>query len=473
MTATVGSLGTGTYQNFDPTGATTTTELGINVYSDGTEIGMQFDQPYYTTNGVTSNVEIDVLDQAGNIVQQANANNVAMQEPFQLTGGLAAGLYEVVIKVDSGPAPSHVVFYAAGDGGFSTDTKFGSAGSTYYPSTHGHNAQAETISVGAAPFWATPNYVHTPSIDTNEPYSSTGPTLQEYNFDGTPLASPTILLKPDITATDANNTSFFIPGQLIDTSTQSIPANPPYPGDPTTSFATPLTPTNDTVSTLPIFTGTSSAAPNLAAVVALMKESNPSLTPNEILEDLITTTTPLDNQVAGTWNVQAGYGLANALAAIRAAQVLSVVSVTPGAGQVVSTIPQYITVTFSQGVNINTLSAANLLVAPTNGATVLVGQPVGVDSATFPSVVRFPITITPAPGRTGNGIYNDAVGRYRDYQRDRHEAVRGLLLLVQPRRPERPKGVAHHLLRSDRHACVQRGSQPGDRHPREHLRLPR
>ncbi len=288
--------------NFNPHGGTQT-EIGINVYTPGTGINMQWDDPYYTSNGVVTDLEFDVLDQAGNVVASGNANAIAQQEPFQTTlltfpNGLATGLYNVVIKVDSGPAPGHVVFYATGDDGFSVDTKFGSAGGTYYPSTTGHNSGAETISVGAVPFWATPAYTHTPSLDVNEPFSSTGPVLKEFAFAGTPLPVPQLLLKPDVSATDANNTSFFGPGEFLDTSNANtlFPANPPYPGDPTTTFANPTTATNQSIPTprqhphrdLPRL------LPTPAAIVAPMKESNPTLTRNDIVENLITTTSSLD-----------------------------------------------------------------------------------------------------------------------------------------------------------------------------------
>ncbi len=140
-----------------------------------------------------------------------------------------------------------------------------------------------------------------------------------------------------------------------------------------------------------------------------MKEANPTLTRDDILENLITTTTPLDNQTPGVWNPQAGYGLANALAALSAVQSLGVESIVPGNNATINNVPGFLTVTFNQPINIATLTAANLLVIGPNGATVTVGAPIGIDSPTDPSIVEFPISIVAAPGQTGNGVYRDAI----------------------------------------------------------------
>ncbi len=404
VNATVGALGAGRYMNFDPTGATTTTEIGINVYETG-DLAMQFDQPYYsTTGGVTSNIEFDVLDANGNLVSQANTNTIANQQPFQiLPKELTPGLYNVVIKVDSGPDPSHIFFYQYADGGFSVDHKFGSAGGTYYPSAFGHASDENSISVGAVPFWGAQPYTN-PTTVVNEPFSAFGPVLKDFTPAGVAM-TPTLLQKPDISGVDGVNTSFFTAGQFIDTTTPVFTANPPYPGNTPTTFTPPTTTTNQSVSTLPTFFGTSSAAPNVAAIGALMRQANPGITRTEILSALQTTATPLDGAAKGTYNAQGGFGLVNGPAAFAAASVLSVVSISPGGGSTIAAAPSFITVTFNKPINISTIQAGSLVFNTFNGAAVTVGQPVGVDSATAPTVVRFPITITPTPGRVANGIY--------------------------------------------------------------------
>ena len=317
-TGTVTGVGTGTFMNFDPNGGTALT-LGINVYEQGSDGPvLQFDQPYYTSSGVTSDVDFYILDQNNNIVASGTDNNVAEQMPLQFSGSLAPGQYKVAVEVVSGPNPGRIEFHEPDDGGFSPDREYGSAGGTTYPSTSGHNASADAITVGALPWFDAAPYF-TPSAGTdNDPYSSFGPVVEEFAADGSKLASPLVLDKPDITAADAITTSFFIPGQIIDTTQASDyeGPNPPYPGSPTTTFGWTSTPTNLNPLDLDTFTGTSAAAPNAAAIGALEKELNPSVTSAQILNAMEATASPLDGQVAGTWNPQAGYGSVNALATL-------------------------------------------------------------------------------------------------------------------------------------------------------------
>ena len=404
VNANVPGLGAGRYMNFDPTGATTATSIGINVYTPGS-ISLQFDQPYYsTTGGVVSNVELDVFNAAGTLVSQANTNTIANQQPFQITpNDLPIGLYTVTIKVDNGPDPGHVIFYQNGDGGFSVDHKFGSAGNTFYPSTHGHNSDFNTISVGAVPFWGSAPYT-SPATVTSEPFSSTGPVLKEFAFDGTPI-TPTLLQKPDISGVDGNNTSFFTPGQFIDTSKPLFTANPPYPGNAPTTFTPPVTQTNQVVANLPTFFGTSAAAPNVAAIAALIREVNPSITQAEIVSALKSTATPLNGAAKGTYSPQGGFGLVNGVAAIQAASVLQVASITPGGGATIASAPTSITVTFNKQINFSSVNAGSLVFNTFNGSSVAIGTPVAVDDPNFPTTIRYPITITPKPGVIANGVY--------------------------------------------------------------------
>jgi len=414
VNATVGTLGAGRYMNFDPTGQTQTTQLGVFVpagQNDAPQLFFQFDQPF---GHATSDVTEYLLDSSGNIAYQSNTNSAATQTAIQefvnpagTSGTIAAGTYTLVVKVNSGADPGHIDVYNPGDGQIAFDHKFGSAGQTFYPTTVGHEETANAISVGAVPFWGAPPYINT-STPTNESFSSFGPGLSLFNPDGS-AKTPQILLKPDLSAPDFNNTSFFIPNQLINTTQPIVGVNPVYPGNQPTTTADPVTTVNDAQPNLPTFSGTSSAAPNLAAVVALIKQVNPTITNAELLNALDSTATPLNGSAKGVWNAQGGFGLTNAAAAISAASTISVNSILPGSAQTLNSIPYSITVNFSKPVNIQTLSAGSLQVAGPNGATVTVGAPVGVDSSTFPTSVQFPILINAAPGRIANGVFTTRV----------------------------------------------------------------
>ena len=403
VNTSVGSLGAGRYMNFNPNGGTQAT-LGVYV-PDTANIWFQFDQPY---GNATSNIVAYLLDANGNIAYQGVSNTTASGSTVQVlvnaagtSADITPGTYSLVVQVVGGSDPGHIYAYNFGDGNAAFDKSFGSAGGTYYPTTLGHSAAANTIGVGAVPYYGAAPYIST-TTNNNEPFSSFGPVLSLYNPDGT-AKTPQILQKPDISGADGNNTSFFASGPL--STTQPVfPVNVIYPGNQPTTVADPTTPVNYNQN-LKVFYGTSSAAPNVAAVVALMKQTNSGVTRAQIVSALSTTATPLNGAAKGAWNPQAGYGLVNATAAIGQVSVLQVNSISPGASATISSAPTAITVSFSKPIILSSLQAITLQVAGANGSTVVVGAPVGIDNPINPTLVSFPITIIPAPGRVANGGY--------------------------------------------------------------------
>ena len=406
VTATIPGINTGmnTFQNFNPNGGTPVTALPITVTNATNGIAFQYDDPYYGT--VSHDARIYLLDAAGNVVAADTTNHLQTNTPFSFlqvpvtaanpSGMIQPGNYQVVIQLFAnapvnGPVVSsigHVYFYdPSGPNITINKALFGNAGQTFYPTTNGHPTSPSAIGVGAVPFWDSGEFG---SINVNEPYSSDGPVVQVYAPDGTRLASPSILLKPDVSGPDGNNTTFFIPGQFIDTSMSA-------------QFGVPNSPANYSNPNFPNFTGTSSAAPNLAAIAALMKQLNPLSTPAQIKSAMIASATPLNGATAGTYDPQGGFGLVNAVTALTAISALSITSTTPGNFTTLSSAPTVVDVTFNKAVNFATISAADLVF---NGHPANVTVTVGTPILLAPNVVRFPITITPATPQTSlNGGY--------------------------------------------------------------------
>lgn len=129
-----------------------------------------------------------------------------------------------------------------------------------------------------------------------EPYSSRGPVTHYFGpvsgvAPAAELGSPRVLSKPDMVATDCGETTFFLPTET--------------PG-------------------LFRFCGTSASAPHAAAVAALMREANPSLSPAQIRAALAATARPV-----GAFGANAvGAGLVDAYGAVASVALPPQVSIT-------------------------------------------------------------------------------------------------------------------------------------------------
>lgn len=158
-----------------------------------------------------------------------------------------------------------------------------SGDNTIGPTIFGHSATAAAMAVAAIAF----NNNTTP-----ENFSSRGPVTHYFSptlgtTPGVPLASPQVFPGPAFTATDFECTTFF--------------------GFVNTELGCPYE-----------FQGTSSAAPNAAAVAALMKQMAPGLTPDQIGSILAGTASSL----SGGSVASSGTGLVNAVSALTATRAM-------------------------------------------------------------------------------------------------------------------------------------------------------
>ncbi|MCY2990031.1 MAG: tandem-95 repeat protein, partial [Planctomycetota bacterium] len=280
--ATFTDAGSG-FHDFDPAAAVDTRQQ-ITVPADyRVTLILQWDDPFYTTNGVTHDFQVRVYDAAGvevlSTVGKGTTNNLATQQPLEVVSwkGSGAGIYQVEIQRVAGSGTSQIQYVLSTNSDVGTIDEY----ATHSGTVHGHAAAAGAIAVGAVPYY---------SPDNIEPYSSWGDATIYFDPAGTRLTTPQVRPKPDVVAPDNANTTFF---------GRDIPQDPDV---------------------FPNFPGTSAAAPHVAGVAALLLDVNPHLTRAELYQVL--TSTAVDLGAPGRDTVY-GFGRVDAEAARLAAAAVT------------------------------------------------------------------------------------------------------------------------------------------------------
>jgi hypothetical protein len=283
-----------TFVDFRPgNGVDSTMDIEVN---QGGSFTLQWDNPWNGVTGkVTANLDITFRDKAsGTIVAQGNDDNFFTGAPVEIFN-LPSGDLEMTIELtglkDADSLPKY----------FKITSGQSELGDTEYPgvrsTTFGHNSSQWTISVGAVPFFQSSPFVDDIAqlANSSELFSSSGPVTNLFKGNGERRGKSSILTlqKPDVSGIDGGNTSFF---DLENDSNKDSDA-------------------------FPNFFGTSAAAPDVAAVAALIMSFKPNLTPDEVQAALISSAKihPLNNAKHNTWDPQGGFGLVDAT---RALQVL-------------------------------------------------------------------------------------------------------------------------------------------------------
>ena len=250
-------------------------------------ITLQWDEPFFSVSGAPgsqSDYDIILTDAGFTTLYALSAASNINGDPveiLQFTNILPTDQFGISILKFSGPDRFVKYIYS----GNMTINEFDTQSST----TYGHANASGAMAVGAAFFYRTPQFSADPA--TLENFSSAGGTPIFFDTSGMDLISPEDRMKPDITGPDGVNTTFF--GGDI----------PDFPFESTTS------PDSD-----PNFFGTSAAAPNVAAVAAMMLQCNPNLTPVEVYSCLETTAddmTERDTDINTTGGVSIGSGFDN------------------------------------------------------------------------------------------------------------------------------------------------------------------
>ncbi|GAB3712314.1 T9SS type A sorting domain-containing protein [Spirosoma flavus] len=260
-------------------------------------LSFQWDDPFFSVSGgAGAQTDMDILVFIGG-TYRGNLSGIEENtglDPVELIGivnnGTSAVDIELVLVKWSGPDPN-IVKWVNFDSQVSVeyDTKSSTA--------VGHTNSTRCISVGAAPYYNTPAYNNNLTTAVIEPFSSAGGVPTYFTTTGTRLPAPVTRPKPEITAVDGTNTTFFYSDSSVDPDT--------YPN----------------------FFGTSAAAPHAAAVAALMKEKVPSITPAAILSAL--QNTALDMNDPSTPGFDTGFDYGTGFGFIQANRALEAITDTP------------------------------------------------------------------------------------------------------------------------------------------------
>lgn len=272
-----GSLDSGGFQNLNTSGAPNIV-MTVTTAADPGELVFQWDDPF-NTGGVTTDYNLLVFNSAGTYLSSISGkdNNFATGEPVEIVDLAANTTYQLVISRANGSSTArHLRIISFGQGAVT-----GPYMSNNVISLFGHPTAANANAVAAYVYNNTPNVVsnYNPN-QTNPPPGPYEPASESFNalggslpfyFDsqGNRLASPQIRQKPEFAAADGVDTSFFPTDDGADYDKDGFPN----------------------------FFGTSAAAPNAAAIAALLLEAAggpQSLSPQQVRDKLAQSTFPHD-----------------------------------------------------------------------------------------------------------------------------------------------------------------------------------
>ncbi|MEZ6099419.1 MAG: S8 family serine peptidase [Pirellulaceae bacterium] len=265
----------GFFHDFDPSfGIDTRQRISIPANAN-IVLTLQWDDPFFTTNGVDTDLNIFLLAAGTNtVVASSFDSNISNQTPREIlrftNQSSTIQQFDVLIQLAAGPQPGLIKYVNYGRNGNSgiVFQEYATNSPTVVP----HGATTRGLGVGAVHYW-----------DRDQPteFSSQGLATILFDDNGNRLTNVDFRFAPQIAAIQGTDTTFF--GSDLDGNGK------------------------------PNFTGTSAAAPHAAAIAALVLDANPNFKPNDVYNALISTATDIG---APGFDAYTGWGLINAWDAI-------------------------------------------------------------------------------------------------------------------------------------------------------------
>ncbi|MCS3661497.1 Ig-like domain-containing protein [Salinibacter ruber] len=262
--------------DFDPSNANTDVRQEITIQPGGTfrVFSFQWTDPSALVEGSSgpdTDLDIALVDSSDNVVAQSARDNVSTGFPSEFleytNDGNTAETLHLVIEKAAGPDPDEIKYVYSGSGPFTDSDVTIEEYDTLGPTVYGHPMAEGAMAVAAAPFFNTAAYNPNADPATLEAFSSKGGLQIRFDQNGDLLSTPEDREKPDVTGADGIDNTFF--GQDLPTDFPNTPNVDPDPH--------------------PNFFGTSAAAPNIAAIGALIRQARPGLAPTDVYDRLETT----------------------------------------------------------------------------------------------------------------------------------------------------------------------------------------
>ncbi len=268
--------------DFDPSSGTDTRqEITLEAGGNFRIFSFQWTDPSSIvdgSDGADTDIDVALVDETGTIVAESIGNNIETGVPLESidytneTG--SAQTLDLVIEKAGGPDPEEVKYVYSGSGYAIQEYD------TLGPTVYGHPMAEGAMAVAAAPFFFTSAYDSDADPAILESFSSKGGIPLLFNQDGSRRATPKVRQKPDVTGTDGIDNTFF-GRDISDTALGGVDPDPH-----------------------PNFFGTSAAAPNVAAIGALIRQARPGLAPAGVYDRLESTAADVTERADRTNTLQ-------------------------------------------------------------------------------------------------------------------------------------------------------------------------